>query len=207
MPIKRASHFESICYFVKHDKAPTTMLQEDSASPVGPQERSAARQITPFMARARSRLDAVKNLSGFDGLTATPGGKPAKRKRILTPEEEAKKKEKEGKATERRKKAMNGRMKHLDIAEACLAKGYEDAAEIHEYMDKRIEIDKEYSRLADLGEERRKMKEDFIQLTAEVEQKKMLYEHLASIKVCATAEMNKVQGVLEANNVRAMQSN
>jgi hypothetical protein len=32
-------------------------------------------------------LDAVKNLGGFDGLTATPGGKPAKRKRILTPEE------------------------------------------------------------------------------------------------------------------------
>ena len=111
-----------------HVKAPTTMQQEDSASPVGPRERSAARQITPFMARARSRLDAVKNLTGFDGLTvtATPGGKPAKRKRILTPEEESKKKEKEEEAAERRKKAMNGRMKHLDIAEeACSAQGYE----------------------------------------------------------------------------------
>ena len=62
---------------------------------------------------ARSRLDAVKNLSGFDGLTATPGGKPAKRKIILTPAKESKKKEKEAQAAERRKKAMNGRMKHL----------------------------------------------------------------------------------------------
>ena len=101
-------------------------------------------------------MDAVKNLSGFDGLTATPGGKPAKRKRILTPEEESKKKEKEVAAAERKRKAMNGRMKHLDIAEACFAKGYENAAEINEYMDKRLEMDKEYENVEKATETQRK---------------------------------------------------
>ena len=108
------------------------MQEEDNASPVGPQERPVARRISPAMARARSRLETVKNLSGFDGLTTTHGGKPAKRKRTPKTVDESKKKEKEVQAAERKRKAMNGRMKHLDIAEACFAKGYENAAEINE---------------------------------------------------------------------------
>ena len=187
-----------------HVKAPTTMQQEDSASPVGPLSRSAARQITPFMARARSRLDAVKNLTGFDGLTATPGGKPAKRKRILTPEEESKKKEKEEKAAERRKKAMNGRMKHLDIAEACSAQGYESAAEIREYMDKRMEMDKEHKDLKAVLEVEKRMKKELIQLTALTEKSKMLYEHLASSCERTTAEMNMARGVLQNDQQHAL---